>query len=119
MTSWSWRANGWSASATPRRRRPPRRSRSVQRSWTASARGWREETAMPDESVTYFPAERLREFSARVFRHFGVPPADAAQAADVLAASDLRGVDSHGVARLRTYFDLLTLGRINPRPHIR
>src|SRR5262245_1207267 len=73
---------------------------------------------MSDE-VRYFPAERLREFSARVFGHFGVPPPDAAQAAAVLAAADLRGVDSHGVARLRTYFDMLSLGRINPRPNVR
>ncbi len=72
----------------------------------------------PDETRTY-PVERLAEFSARVFRHFGVPGADANQAADVLAASDLRGIDSHGVARLHTYFDMLTLGRINPRPEVR
>ncbi len=49
-----------------------------------------------------YPIERLREFSTRVFLHFGVPDADARQAADVLAASDLRGIDSHGVARLHT-----------------
>src|SRR2546423_12799642 len=74
---------------------------------------------MTDEGVRYFRVERLREFAARVFEHFGVPPADAATAADVLAASDRRGVDSHGVARLHAYFDLLTLGRINPRPNVR
>ena len=50
--------------------------------------------------------------------HFGVPKADAEQAADVLARSDLRGIDSHGVARLHTYFEMLELGRINPRPKI-
>jgi L-2-hydroxycarboxylate dehydrogenase (NAD+) len=44
------------------------------------------------------------------------PPRTRCQAADVLAAADLRGIDSHGVARLRTYFDMLSLGRINPRP---
>ena len=64
------------------------------------------------------PVERLREFSARVFMHFGVPRDDADLAADVLVAADLRGVDSHGVARLRTYHDMLALGRINPRPKI-
>jgi LDH2 family malate/lactate/ureidoglycolate dehydrogenase len=74
---------------------------------------------MPDDALRYFPAERLREFTTRVFESFGVPPADAAQAADVLAASDLRGVDSHGVARLRTYVDMLSLGRINPRANVR
>ncbi len=71
------------------------------------------------ESVQYFPVERLHEFSTRVFAHFGVPAADADQAADVLSASDLRGVDSHGVARLHTYFDMLSLGRINPRANVR
>ncbi|MEM6314071.1 MAG: Ldh family oxidoreductase, partial [Planctomycetota bacterium] len=35
---------------------------------------------------------------------------------DVLAASDLRGIETHGVARLHTYFDMLQLGRINPTP---
>src|SRR3954468_7039159 len=71
------------------------------------------------EETQSYPIEQLREFSERVFRSFGVPPGDAAQAADVLAAADLRGVDSHGVARLRTYFDMLSLGRINPRPNVR
>jgi L-2-hydroxycarboxylate dehydrogenase (NAD+) len=65
-----------------------------------------------------FPAEALRTFSARVFEHFGVPGEDAALAASVLSAADLRGIDSHGVARLKTYFDMLELGRINPKPKI-
>ncbi|MGP0064460.1 MAG: Ldh family oxidoreductase [Isosphaeraceae bacterium] len=72
----------------------------------------------PEEIKTY-SLEHLREFSTRVFRHFEVPEPDAIQAADVLATSDLRGIDSHGVARLHSYFDMLTLGRINPRPNIR
>ncbi len=68
--------------------------------------------------TTSYPIDKLVEFSARVFQHFGVSEADAVQAADVLATSDLRGIDSHGVARLHSYFDMLTLGRINPRPRI-
>lgn len=63
-----------------------------------------------------FPCERLREFTQRVFEHFGVPREDARVAADVLACADLRGIDSHGVARLVTYVDMLAAGRINPRP---
>ena len=62
-----------------------------------------------------FAHERLREFCERTFRHFGVPQADARTASAVLIAADLRGIDSHGVARLHTYFDMLELGRINPR----
>ncbi len=69
--------------------------------------------------TTTYPINQLKQFSAAVFRHFGVPAKDADQAAEVLAASDLRGIESHGVARLHTYFDMLTLGRINPRPKIK
>ncbi len=73
---------------------------------------------MLDETII-FPIERLKEFSRRVFAHFGVPNDQAQLAAEVLARADLRGIDSHGVARLHTYFDMLTLGRINPNPQIK
>ncbi|MGA7305165.1 MAG: Ldh family oxidoreductase [Rhodothermales bacterium] len=69
------------------------------------------------EQLTY-PIGQLREYSQKVFEHFGVPTGDAKTASEVLAASDLRGIESHGVARLRTYFDMLTLGRINPKPEV-
>lgn len=75
---------------------------------------------MTDEREFYvFSADDLKDFSARVFIHFGIGENDAKQAADVLARSDLRGIDSHGVARLHTYFDMLSLGRINPKPNIK
>ncbi len=66
-----------------------------------------------------FSTEQLHTFTQRLFAHLGVPEEDARQAADVLSAADLRGIDSHGVARLRTYYDMLNLGRINPRPQPR
>ncbi|HEV1994033.1 MAG TPA: Ldh family oxidoreductase, partial [Candidatus Acidoferrum sp.] len=66
-----------------------------------------------------FSIEALREFCSRVFLHFGVPKNDAMQAAEVLACADLRGIDSHGVARLHSYFDMLSEGRINPKPQIK
>lgn len=66
-----------------------------------------------------YSIEQLREFTTRIFLYFGVPDEDARQAADVLAAADLRGIDSHGVARLRTYYDLLKIGRINPKAQLR
>ncbi|MEK6208029.1 MAG: Ldh family oxidoreductase [Chloroflexota bacterium] len=71
---------------------------------------------MPDTEL--FPPEQLFEFSVRVFRHLGVPEADARTAATVLQSADLRGIDSHGVARLHSYFDMLRLGRIDPKPNI-
>ncbi len=74
--------------------------------------------ADPVETRTY-SAEHLRDFTRRVFEYFGVPDEDAAVAAEVLSRSDLRGIDSHGFARLITYYDMLEAGRINPRPKIR
>src|SRR5215218_679322 len=68
-------------------------------------------------SRVFSPAS-LREFSTRVFEYFKVPPVDAVLAADVLAYSDEHGIDSHGIARLKTYFDLLQSKRINPKPVI-
>jgi L-2-hydroxycarboxylate dehydrogenase (NAD+) len=68
--------------------------------------------------VSLYPPDQLFEFTVRVFRHFDVPDADARTAATVLQSADLRGIDSHGVARLHTYFDMFQLGRINPRPRV-
>ncbi|MFI5092676.1 MAG: Ldh family oxidoreductase [Candidatus Acidiferrum sp.] len=73
---------------------------------------------MPAVEAKVFPIDALREFSIRVFLHFGVPKDDAVQSADVLASADLRGIDSHGVARLSSYFGLLNEGLINPKPKI-
>ncbi len=64
-------------------------------------------------------AKQLREFTTQVFEYFDVPSEDARLAADVLAYSDEHGIDSHGVARLKTYYDLLKIGRINPHPQIK
>src|SRR6476661_5702281 len=75
---------------------------------------------MTDEREFYlFSADYLEDFAAKVFLHFGISEADARQAAEVLAKSDLRGIDSHGVARLHTYFEMLELDRINPKPKIK
>jgi L-2-hydroxycarboxylate dehydrogenase (NAD+) len=73
---------------------------------------------MPAVETKLYSIELLREFSTRIFLHFGVPQDDAAQAADVLASADLRGIDSHGVARLYSYFGMLSEGHINPRAKI-
>jgi LDH2 family malate/lactate/ureidoglycolate dehydrogenase len=72
-----------------------------------------------ETSTQIFSADYLRDFTTQVFKHFGVPQADADLAADVLIKSDLRGIDSHGIARLHTYFEMLQLGRINPQPKIK
>ncbi len=70
-------------------------------------------------AVEVFPIEGLREFSTRILRWRGVPEEDARLAADVLATADLRGIDTHGVARLAQYVEMFERGWINPRPEIR
>lgn len=74
---------------------------------------------MTDVPKVTFPIEQLSEFTQRVFEHFGIPRDQAATAAEILALSDLRGIDSHGVARLGTYYSLLVDGRINPKANIK
>lgn len=66
-----------------------------------------------------FPVEELRVFTRRVFAHSGIPEEDASRAAEILLMADLRGIDSHGIARLRRYHELLSAGRIEPEPDIR
>lgn len=65
-----------------------------------------------------YTVEHLREFSERVFQHCGLSAEDAAQAADVLVTADVWGITSHGVARLRAYYEMLAHGHVNPRPRI-
>lgn len=66
-----------------------------------------------------FSEQQLRTFTEAVFLKMGCPQADAELAADVLLKSDLRGIDSHGVARLSGYIRLWEKERINAKPEIK
>jgi LDH2 family malate/lactate/ureidoglycolate dehydrogenase len=70
--------------------------------------------------MTYniFTESNLREFTQSVFEKMGCSEAHASLATDVLIKSDLRGIDSHGVARLTGYVRLWEKGRINAKPDI-
>ncbi|WP_423149023.1 Ldh family oxidoreductase [Rubrolithibacter danxiaensis] len=70
-------------------------------------------------SYQIFSEDRLRKFTEAIFIKIGCPEKDAYQAADVLLSSDLRGIDSHGVARLSGYVRLWEKKRINPNPNIK
>lgn len=61
----------------------------------------------------------LFDFTKSILLKIGCPEKDAALAADVLLSADLRGVDSHGVARLSGYVRLWEKGRINATPNIK
>ena len=64
------------------------------------------------------PHSQLRQFAVEVFLNMGCPDNDAQLAADVLLHADLRGIDSHGLARLSGYVRLWEAGRINSRPRV-
>ncbi|MEE1885009.1 Ldh family oxidoreductase [Pedobacter flavus] len=66
-----------------------------------------------------FSEETLRNFTKQVFTEMGCSEEHAELATDVLIQADLRGVDSHGVARLSGYYRLCCKGRINTTPNIR
>ncbi|PRY51440.1 malate dehydrogenase (NAD) [Arcticibacter pallidicorallinus] len=70
-------------------------------------------------SSLIFQEKKLRAFTESVFLAMGCSNTHSALAADVLLASDLRGIDSHGVARLSGYIRLWKKKRINATPDIK
>ncbi|MGQ1784007.1 MULTISPECIES: Ldh family oxidoreductase [unclassified Saccharicrinis] len=66
-----------------------------------------------------YTIQYLKEFTRDIFLKMGSSKEDAALAADVLLSADLRGVDSHGVARLGGYVRLWKQGRLNATPKIK
>src|SRR5215207_1371665 len=62
---------------------------------------------------------KLFDFACKVFEQIGCSVADAALAAKILLLADLRGVDSHGVARLSGYIRLWEASRVNACPDVR
>lgn len=64
---------------------------------------------MPTLSV-----ERLQEIGEEIFRSGGVPPPIAHEVTESLVLSNLLGVDSHGMVRVKNYCDGIKAGRIVP-----
>ena len=63
--------------------------------------------------------QRLQSFAHNVFLKIGCPADEASVASEALLSADLRGVDSHGVARLTGYVRLWDAGRVNASPEIK
>ncbi len=66
------------------------------------------------------PAEQLSAFCIACFVKLGLSPEDARGTAGNLIFANLRGVDSHGVIRLKVYLDRLRAGgfKLQARPQI-
>lgn len=66
-----------------------------------------------------FKYEALYDFVFQTFIKIGCSETDAHTASKVLISADLRGIDSHGIARLIGYVRLWEAGRINAQPQIK
>jgi L-2-hydroxycarboxylate dehydrogenase (NAD+) len=69
-----------------------------------------------DQTISY---PELQSFVFSVFKAMGCPETEAVTATEALISADLRGIDSHGVARLSGYVRLWEAGRIIAKPDIR
>ena len=67
------------------------------------------------EDCIWIDFDTMERFMVDVFRGVGVPEDDAKICADVLITSDKRGIDSHGIGRLKTiYYDRIKAGIQHP-----
>ena len=75
---------------------------------------------VPKEDEVRVAHDALNETVSSIFEKMGVSSDDAALGAEVLVATDLRGVETHGVSNmLRSYVEGYTQGTLNPRPDMR
>jgi LDH2 family malate/lactate/ureidoglycolate dehydrogenase len=77
------------------------------------------ETAKPATDHPRVGISKLAAFITRALTSSGIPPEDATQVAALMAESDARGGDAHGVFRLPQYVKQIQSGGINARPYIR
>jgi LDH2 family malate/lactate/ureidoglycolate dehydrogenase len=65
------------------------------------------------------PVDYLKDFTYKVFRKTGCSEADAATISEVLVAAETRGIASHGMIRVKDYYQMWQKGRINIRPSVK
>jgi L-2-hydroxycarboxylate dehydrogenase (NAD+) len=63
------------------------------------------------EKTILLPVKTLEDFIRDVLLKLGVPADDAQTCTEVIIASDLRGIESHGIGRLRYYYDRIVSGQ--------
>jgi len=71
------------------------------------------------EKIVWVDFNTLENFVVDVFKGVGVPEEEAKICADVLITADKRGIDSHGIGRLKTfYYDRIRAGIQSPKTNI-
>jgi LDH2 family malate/lactate/ureidoglycolate dehydrogenase len=71
---------------------------------------------MHEQSFSYTD---IYEFTISIFKKIGCSDTDAETATKALLSADVRGIDSHGVARLSGYVRLWDAGRVNSNPKMK
>lgn len=71
---------------------------------------------MPEQIFSY---QQLAEFTKAVFQKIGCTDQHADTATKALLSADVRGIDSHGIARLSGYVRLWEAQRVNATPDIK
>jgi len=66
-----------------------------------------------------YTSEYLEQFTRNVFKKMGCSADDARMATDVFIRAELRGYSSHGMIRIKDYFQLWQAGRINVKPEVK
>jgi len=69
---------------------------------------------MNERKTIYVSVDYLKNFMKDVFIQCGVTANDAEVCSDVLITSDVRGIESHGIGRLKMYVDRIRAGQIIP-----
>src|SRR5467141_756753 len=85
--------------------------------WTLKTTGSREKVMVDQVTVqkqVVVQEPKLKDFCNKVWMKLGVPAQDARITTDVLVLADLRGIESHGVARLPRYYTDLKHGWTKP-----
>ncbi len=67
----------------------------------------------------HYTYKELKNFTLSIFQKIGCSASDAKTATEVLLSADLRGIDSHGIARLSGYVRLWEAKRINATPQLK
>src|SRR5262245_38670455 len=72
---------------------------------------------VPQKDQVHVSEAALRQTVTQIFEKLGLTPEDAAEGADVLTMTDLRGVETHGVSNmLRAYVRDYQAKKLDPRP---
>lgn len=77
------------------------------------------ETERLPEGTVHLPVATAHDYVRRVFAAAGIGPEEATLVADVLVSADLRGIRSHGLARIGYFMVRMERGTINRTPNMR